>query len=201
MKKTFIITLFLILILQNINSTNNDNSIIAGLKNNRYGILNYQFNRWDIGLKHSIFSGEFKYQYFQFNAGYTFALKKYASFHVTGHYGNTYTGDYYNTDVNISGIFYIKRLSLFFEFQPTYDSSFDYFTCYSIGTGYKITKEVDFKIRYDDIPEFREKEKRIKVGFCFYSGNLFVEPEFSIPLEDNKPRTRVLCSFKYRIKL
>lgn len=177
-------------------------NIFLGLKDNQFGIAGFEYNRWQFGIKQSIFSESIKNQFFQFNLGYNLPLKDYANFTLTPYIGSAYNGNFYTTGANLLSEFYfLNKFTLYAELQPHYDSGTDYSTCYSLGGKFKITDEISLKANFENIPEYRVSEKRVKLGIIFKSNRLSVSPELSIPTENNANKIRVLCSFKYYIKL
>lgn len=179
----------------------NKGDIFLGLKENRYGILNYRLNNWQIGLKQSIFTENVKFQYIQLNFNYDYTYNEHLRFSSMVGGGITYSNSFHDFDFNLLGEYNIRPVSISAEVQPHYDSEFDYSTNYGFTGKCRITSEVSLKLKYTNIPEFRVSERRIKAGIIFESKNLYVEPEISIPTGDHPRFVRVLCSFTYHIKI
>lgn len=202
MKHNFLIIFFALLSIINVEARDANKSISVGVENNKYIIADYVYDKFDIGIKHSVFSESFKNQYFQFNLGYTQSIGKYCQLSATPSFGSVYNGDYYILKGTITGkVFAHKRVTFLADLQPHYDSGLSYSTYYRFGTLINVFKEVSLKLAYTDIPEYRMPEKRINAGVLFRSGNLSILPELSIPVNENVHKVRLLCSFRYSISL
>lgn len=171
-----------------------------GLRDNQYVKLGYAWHqRWSAQLEHSVFSQAFKTQYLRFILGYECQWDN-LSFKASPYYGFIYNGDFYNAGLFLDGCWQVlKRLSLEGCLNPHYDSGYDYETCFMVGAGVYLYKDISAVIQYSTIPEYRMKEKRVKLGLRFGTSKLCVWPMLSIPVDNSSGKhVRLLCGFEYK---
>lgn len=153
----------------------------------------YQFR-----LQQSLYSVKLEYQYFRLYAGAKTNLGPVA---VQGmpYFGKTWGQHYWNLGLDIDARYKFKRLGVQGGFTPHYDSELGYSSLWLGRLSCDITKHILVTAAVTNRPEYREPETRLRGGFRFTVGKLWVQPEISIPLtDDSGHRLRVLASFNYR---
>ena len=142
MKKTILIFITILISLY-ANSKENHKNLSIGLKYNQYGIVDFAYNKWEIGLMQSLLSESIKGQYLQLNLNYKSEIKNLLYFTPNAYYGRSYNGKYYMTGINLlSRLSLFNKLNLLVEIQPHYDSLLDYSTFYGFGATIKLQKRL-----------------------------------------------------------
>lgn len=169
-----------------------------GLRDNNYAYLSYTLHdSWMFKIEHSAFTESFKYQYFRINAGYLKNVWK-AEIEGTPYFGTTYKNNFYNLGLQASVTLHaVKWIDAKVTVNPHYDSFYGYNTCFLGGVAVNATKNISIIAQYSDIPEYRIKEERLRVGFNFHVRNLSVSPILSVPINSDS-KSRLLVSFDYR---
>lgn len=168
-----------------------------GLRDNQYGYAAYRFeNNFSIKLEHSLFTERIGYQYVKVFVGYEANLKP-VKISFEPYYGRTYNGSFYNLGGLISCTYPVTDiLQLKGVVNPNYDSKFKYETCFGIEGQAKLLKDIAFVAEFTNVPEYRMKEDRVKLGLLFKVDQLWVKPCISLETKGAKT-TRVLTSFEY----
>lgn len=176
------------------------NQFGVGIENTRlvYGKYIYN-NHLTAKLDISVYSERFSLQYARGTVGYQTKIKM---FDLSGEafFGSAFNGNYVNTGAVISAsATFVKRLLVDAKLAPWYDSGFGYTTCFQARIGCKITKNIDIRVGYSTIPEYRMSEKRIIGGFDFKVSHLYVSPYLSVGTNSNYggKNIRVLFGFGY----
>lgn len=203
MKRIFNIILFLILSLVSVSLSAKEikvSKFAAGIENTRllFGQYTYK-NHYTAKLNCSVYSEKFGYQYMRGTIGYQTKIK---FLNLTGDFffGSAFNRTYYNTGANIiAEAVLFKRLLIDANLTPWYDSGFGYKTCWQAKLGCKITPNINVKIGYSTIPEYRMSENRILGGFDFEVSHLSVSPYISIGNDSSSGgrNIRLLFSFRY----
>lgn len=195
MKQTVFIVLFLLLPL------GMKAQFSIGLRDSKYVGVSYTHkNSLGIGLEHSVFSQEVKTQYVRATMSYANLLNGF-DYKAGIYYGTPYDGAYYNCGMMLSANYGIsKAISLMATLNPHYDSYFEYKTCFDAGASFRLCTDISALLSYSTIPEFRQDEKRVKVGFNLTVQHLSVSPYLSIPAEGPVKSARLLVNINYVFK-
>lgn len=173
----------------------------VGIRDNRYIYGDFCFlNHWVIKLEQSVYSEKIGYQYVRGYCGYKGQLQNF-SYKVQAYFGSPYNRAYYSTGALVDGSYtLINRIKVNATLNPHYDSSAGYKTCFYVGAGVRIIKDIDILAGYTTIPTYREPEKRILAGFDFHIANMSVKPQISIAAGGNtKAKSlRPIVSFHYQ---
>jgi len=193
------ILLFVIILLYSVKS--GFAQISLGVRDNKYVLVGYTLKEhYLFQLDQSNYSSKVGAQYIRGSLGYRYEINalKYVG-HV--YFGSAYDRTYHNAGA-LAFIDYnpFKLVSLYGAVNPHYDSYYKFNICYRIGLVGHIYKDIDLLAYYTTIPEYRQSEKRIRVGANFHVNNLWVEPTISIPTENPIKSVRFLVSFGYTFK-
>lgn len=172
--------------------------IYLGLRDNRYAGIGYVFSsKYDLKIEQSMYPEKLGFQYVRLNANANFsAADLMLSYKL--YYGLLYNRDYHDVGGNFRiGYNFIKRLNVYADVNPHYDSGYDYKTNYGFGLKAKVYKGAGFVVGYSTIPEYRQSEKRIRAGLIFEENTLSVSPVISLPAEKDLTTMRVLVSIDY----
>ncbi len=171
--------------------------ISVGTRDNQYIYGEYQYNNWNLKLEESVYAEKIGFQYLRLYTGYQLKLHQ-STLSVYPYFGTTYNGNYYSTGCFIDGKYhFLDKFNFFASINPHYDSGYKYKTCYRIGVGMNLTSQIGIKAEFQDMPIYRMKEKRLKGGIFFKTGNLMVIPQLSIPSEGVINNIRCIVDFKY----
>ena len=178
-----------------------EHAFSVGIENTRhiYGQFTLK-EHYTAKLNVSAYSEKIGYQYARATVGYKTSI---SMLNVAGEcfFGSTLNGYYYNTGAIVSAdAIFVKRLLLDAKIAPWYDSGYGYTTCYEAKIGCKITKSINIKVGYTNMPEYRMSEQRILAGFDFDVAQLSVYPYLSIGTKsgDGGKNIRVNFGFSYR---
>ena len=168
------------------------------LRDSKYVGVSYLLNNgFGLSLEHSVFSQEISTQYVRGNLLFDKSLGS-IDYKIATYYGMPYDAAYYNFGTDLSGEFPLNRtVKVFIGLNPHYDSFFKYKTCFDAGANFHLHKDVGIMASYSTKPEFRQNEKRIKVGLMLKVQNLSVYPYLSIPLEGAIKSFRLLVNLNY----
>ncbi len=173
--------------------------LYLGLRDTRYVNVGYCFNSGvSVELEHSVYAEKFKFQHIRGAVDYAnrFGMVEIG---VMPYAGVIYTGDYYDLGAYVYARFRpAERLVLAGCVNPHYDSTLDYKTCFMVDASCRLYKELSAVVQYTTVPEFREREKRFRVGVSFDLGRLMVKPLLSIPIGDGESKSvRVAVQMRY----
>lgn len=170
----------------------------VGLRDTRY--VNVQYTLKDHYLfcfEHSLYPEKLGCQYFRIYAG---AKTSFGPVIVQGtpYFGKTWGNHYWNLGLNADARYKFRRLGVDAGFTPHYDSELGYSSLWLGRLSCDITKHILVTAAVTNRPEYREPETRLRGGFRFTVGNLWVQPEISVPLGGDSGRNiRVLASMNY----
>ena len=172
-----------------------------GFRDNRYVYGGYQFKFGVyVAVEHSIYSEHFGYQKGRLYVGYEHEWK-YADLNAKIYGSTLWNGNYQDAGLLLQVLAKpFKVWTIDATLNPHYDTGIGDYINYSVGTGIKVNKEITLLAHYTTIPEYRESEKRVRVGISFKVDNLEVQPEFSVPVEGKAKNIRVLFSMRYSFK-
>ena len=172
----------------------------VGTRDNQYFYGEYQYKGWNVKLEESVYAEKIGFQYLRLYAGYLLDEAQW-SISANPYFGTSYNGNYYSTGCILEGKYHLNEKYHFkATLNPHYDSGYKYKTCYRIGAGMDISNHIGIKAEYQDIPIYRMKEKRVKGGFVFKTGNISVSPQLSIPAEGVVNNIRCIVDFRYSFK-
>lgn len=171
--------------------------VSVGLRESQYAFAAISFcNHWSTKIEESLYSEPIDYQRIRLYAGYSIRKERFSG-ELLLYVSTLWNGKY--KDYGAKFITNVELLSFWdvdLTINPHFDTGLSYKTCYSMGTGLKITKDISFLLHYSTIPEYRISEKRIRLGARFRSKKLSVTPELSISTGKIK-KLRTLCSMQY----
>lgn len=173
----------------------------AGMRNTRYIFGSYSMsNGLRFEINHSLFSEKLGYQAVGARIGYTRSSGIF-SYGAHADASTAWNGSYRIVGATIHGM--IAPGKIFFAeaaLNPHYDSGYGYNTCFKIGVGANITRQISIMAAYTTIPEYRKSDKRLRGGFGFKVKNLYVQPNLSVPVqgESKLKNIRVLFDFSYK---
>lgn len=172
-----------------------------GFRDVRYVYGGYQFKfGMYMDVEHSIFSEHIGYQKGRLNVGYKHEWK-YIDLNAKIYGSSLWNGNYQDAGLLILGIAKpFKIWTVDATVNSHYDTGYGYHTCFSLGTGIKVNKNITMLAHYSTLPEYRESERRVRVGVNFKVRNLEVQPEVSVPVEGKAKTIRVLFGMKYTFK-
>lgn len=172
--------------------------VFLGIRDSRYFQAGYQFEHGTyLNLEHSAFSEIFQYQKIRLGGGYTHNRKDFTL--DTNLYGSTlWNGGYHDAGLYIMGDYRIRKpWKIDVALNPHYDTELGYQTCFFVGTSVNVHRDIALTAHYSTIPEYRESEKRVRIGAKLKVANLWVHPVISIPATKDTKNFRVLCSMRY----
>lgn len=168
------------------------------LRDSKYVGVSYTYKeKYGVGLEHSVFSQEIETQYVR---GYLNYTRSWTRFDLDAklYYGTPYNHDYYNCGMMLSGRYKpFQSFEIMASANPHYDSYFDCEMCFEAGALVKLSTDIGLYSLYSTIPEFRQKENRVKVGLHLNVMNLSVSPHLSIPTEGPVKSVRLLVNCSY----
>lgn len=172
--------------------------IYLGLRDNRYASIGYIFSsKYDVNIEQSMYPEDLGFQYVRLNANANFSAVNLMLCYKL-YYGLLYNYDYYDVGGDFRvGYNFIKRFDAYVDVNPHYDSGYSYKTNYGFGLKAKVYKGAGVVAGYSTIPEYRQSEKRIRVGLVFEENTLSVSPVVSLPAKRDIMTTRVLVSINY----
>ncbi len=173
----------------------------VGMRDNRFVYADYTLlNHYVVKVEQSLFSEKIAYQYARIYVGYKRSWKM-LDYGAYAYFGSAYNGSYRSTGAMIMarGSFF-SRIMIEGKLNPHYDSGFGYKTCFYVGAGISITRDIDVRAGYTTVPEYRMSEKRVRMGLGFHAAGLTVEPAVSVATSGaSKAKSlRVLMNFNYR---
>lgn len=172
-----------------------------GLRDTRFIYATWNINHhFNIGLEHSVYSEKFKLQHIRIAAAYRTSIKDF-SIECKPYFGTVYNGDYYDLGAQITAGYRIAgRLTLEATVNPHYDSGYEYKTCWRAGATCRIWRELSAVAQYSTVPEYRQSEKRVRVGLRFDTERLWIMPLLSISVASGQSKSpRVAVSMGWRI--
>ena len=174
--------------------------LAIGSRDNQYIYGEYLYKGWQVKLEESFYAEKIGFQYLRLYAGYQLDTPQ-LSLSAIPYFGNSYNGNYCSSGCFLNGKYYLDdKYHFCVTINPHYDSGYKYTTCYRIGAGMDLTSQIGIKAEFQDMPIYRMKEKRVKCGFIFKTGNLSASPQLSIPAEGVVNNIRCIVDFKYIFK-
>lgn len=171
--------------------------VSVGTRDNQYFYGAYQYKGWNVKLEESVYAEKIGFQYLRIYTGYMFEGQHW-SVDASPYFGTTYNGDFQSMGCMITGKCHIMdRYHLKCVVNPHYDSSYKYKTNFKVGAGMDINNQIGILAEYQEMPIYRMKEKLIKGGFIFKTGQLSVTPQLSIPAERAIKNIRCIVDFRY----
>lgn len=174
--------------------------ISVGIRDNRHVYGQYVLKKkYSFKLEQSVYAEKLGYQTLRGYIGYRSNYRGLV-YSAEAYLGSTYNGSYYTTGGFARGRYaFVDRLFVDVALNPHYDSTIGYETCFAVGAGFVITRDIDIVAGYTTVPEYRLSEKRVQGGFDFHVAGLTVSPRLSIGTSGvNKAKTlRALMSFSY----
>ena len=169
-----------------------------GFRDNRYVYGGYQFKfGMYVDVEHSVYSDHFGYQKGRLYVGYEQEWK-YADLNAKIYGSSLWNGNYQDAGLLLQVLAKpFKNWTVDATLNPHYDTGIGDYINYSVGTGIMVNKDITLLAHYTIIPEYRDSEKRVRVGIIFKVGNLEVKPELSVPVEGKARNMRVLFSMRY----
>lgn len=173
----------------------------VGMRDNRYVYADYTFCRhFNVKVEQSVYAEKIGFQYLRAYAGYRNSVAG-IDYGVQGYFGAAYNGSYHSGGAMAKARYKVlERIIIDASLNPHYDSEYGYNTCYSIGAGVVITKNIDIVGEYSTIPQYRMPEKRLNGGFDFHVRSLSVMPRLSIDVAGTSrfKTLRALMGFRYQ---
>lgn len=172
-----------------------------GLRDTRFIYAKWNItNHFNIGLEHSVYSEKFKLQHIRLAAAYHTAIKNF-NIECMPYFGTVYNGDYYDLGALLTAGYRIAgRVTLEASVNPHYDSGLEYKTCWRAGATCRIWRELSAVAQYSTIPEYRQSEKRVRLGLRFDTQRLWVMPLVSISVAGGQSKSpRIAVSMGWRI--
>lgn len=172
--------------------------VFVGLRDSRFAYAGYKFTKgWQVSVEYSIFSEKLGFQKIRLYGAYTHQWER-AAIEVEPYASTLWNGDYQDYGILVSGSIHpVKIWSIDGTLNPHEDSEVGYTTCYRVGTSVDVSKHISLLLHYQNIPEYRLPEKRIRVGAKFTSGKLSATPEISLPTKEIK-NLRVAFGMEYQ---
>ena len=172
--------------------------VFVGLRDSRYAYVGFKFSKgWKVSAEHSVFSEQLGFQKIRLYGEYGHQWGR-AGIEVKPYASTLWNGNYQDFGVLISGsIRLFKIWSIDATLNPHEDSEVGYTTCYRVGTSVDVSNHISLLLHYQNIPEYRMPEKRIRIGARFASGKLSATPEISLPTKDIK-NLRVAFGMEYQ---
>lgn len=179
-----------------------NNSLVVGIKNNQFPLINYSFkDTWNIGLMSSFFIREASSQYVKAFGGYNLFLQKIkTNFTLLPYVGVNYGGAFFDTGLGIRlNKFWFNDIETTIQTTPYYDSSYGFHCSYSAILGYKLNNNIQLTMKITDYPEFRIVENRMTFAVFINMLSLVVKPELSVPINSDIRTSRLQLSFLYNL--
>ncbi len=171
--------------------------IVVGSRDNQYVYGEYQYKGWSVKLEESVYAEKIGHQYLRLYAGYAYHAPQW-SLSAQPYFGASYNGNYCSLGGYLTGKYHLLDKYHFKAIlNPHYDSGYKYETNYLIGMGMDLSSQIGIKLEYQEMPIYRMKEKRMKGGFIFKTGNLSVSPQISVPTEGATKNIRCIVDFRY----
>ena len=171
--------------------------IAVGTRDNQYIYGEFQHKGWMVKLEESVFAEKMAHQYLRLYAGYRYEMPLW-SLSVQPYFGTSYNGNYCSSGCLVTGKYHLMDKYHFKAIlNPHYDSGYKYETNFLIGAGADLSSQIGIKLEYQEMPIYRMKEKRLKCGFIFRTGNLSASPQLSIPTEGETKNIRCIVDFRY----
>lgn len=174
--------------------------VSVGTRDNQYFYGSYQYKGWNVKLEESVYAEKIGFQYLRLYGGYTLFNPTW-SISAQPYFGSTYNGDYQSMGCMLEGKYTLEdKYHFAVVVNPHYDTGYKYKTNFKLSAGMDLTHQIGIKAEYQEMPIYRMKEKRVKGGFIFKTGNLSVSPQLSIPAEGAINNIRCIVDFHYCFK-
>lgn len=171
--------------------------VSVGTRDNQYFYGAYQYKGWNVKLEQSVYAEKIGFQYLRLYAGYSLQGKVW-SVTAEPYFGISYNADYHSTGCLLTGrCCFADRYHVKLIYNPHYDSAYEFEHNFKVGAGMDISQHIGIMAEYQEMPIFRMKEKRLKGGLIFRTGNLSASPQLSVPMEGAKDNIRCLVDFRY----
>lgn len=191
-----------------------------GLRDNQFVRADYigsiarsEYHHYVAGFEQSLLNVKMKEQSGRLFAGYMYKDQTLeASGIVYG--GSEYTGNWQVAGALLKGHYTWKRLGIGTAVNPHYDTKLGFQFNYDVEASVAVwaktfeqfgKQQLDVCASFGNMPEYRDNIQNLRVGLKFTSGNLWVQPEISVPEIGDKDKTsdkiRVLCSLGLRMKI
>ena len=176
-----------------------------GIEKNSMGVINYGISDYlYFHLKHSLLADALKTQYIQLSSTIDFE-KKNTKLQLMPFISFDYDASYFNYGCDFSLIqdFHVNETKIGVSFIPYYDTILKYSSGWAISGQTEIINDISFFVEYTRRPEYRIADKKMYLGFSFYSGKLIVKPMLKTPIYDSGIRldhSQVILNFNYLFK-
>ena len=171
--------------------------VAVGTRDNQYFYGCYQHKGWNVKLEESVYAEKIGFQYLRLYGGYTYK-SHFWSIGAEPYFGAAYNGNYSSMGCLFKGKYHLMDKYHFgVVLNPHYDTGYKYNTNFKVSAGMDLNSQIRIKAEYQEMPIFRMKEKRVKGGFIFKTGNLSVSPQLSIPTEGAINNIRCIVDFHY----
>ena len=175
-------------------------------RDSRFLQFRYRFaHHFALAFEHSLYSDKPANQYFRFYGGAQANLTKRFSLSAEAYFGSIYRDTYQNSGafLTASYVFGPERFILQATFNPHYDTTFYYESCYSFLLRWRASRVVGLFGQFTNIPEYRQPERRIRTGFSLSLtqppyGTLAATPLISIPIDGRYEQIRLHINLAYQ---
>lgn len=146
-------------------------TIFVGLRDNHYARVGLEEKHgFGAMLEHTAFSTKFKLQSVNVRLGYSHAWTRLKV--DAGLYGGTQYRNGYKRAGVVGGMTYspLSWLKLKGAVMYNYDTFYKSDVCFSTAASLRLFKYACLETGYTDMPEFRQREKRVNCGLRFEEG-------------------------------
>lgn len=190
----------LILTLLTISLLHADFQPFIGMRNSYFGFVGMDIdNKWGLAIEHSIYPQGPEKQYIRGWVFANYAIWDKITIRYVTFAGQTYNDTYYDFGLQARANIQLitNYLQLLGVFQPYYDSFWKQQNGYLCSIQSMFTKEAGMFLSFKNLADYRDLERRYSAGLLFQVINLFVSPEYSIPLKKDFRAGRMTIFFKY----
>ena len=175
-------------------------------RDSRFLQFRYRFaHHYALALEHSIYPNKLSNQYFRFYGGAAFHPTQRLTLSAEAYFGSIYRDTYQNSGAFLSAayVFGSDRLMFKATFNPHYDTTFYYESCYGFLLQWRTSRVVSLLGQFTNTPEYRQPERRIRTGFSVSLtqppfGTLTATPLLSIPIDGRYEQIRLHINLAYQ---
>ena len=171
-----------------------------GMRNSYYGFVGIRLDdKWGATVEQSLYPQGPEKQHIRGWIFSKYSPAKLIDIRYAAFIGTAYNESFFDAGVRADLIANIleKHLQLLGTFQPFYDSFWEKQLGYRCAIQSMFTNELGAFFSFKNLADYRNLEKRYSAGMLFQVKNLYVRPEYSIPLNRDHRAGRTTIFFEY----